>query len=304
MDLEYIRSFYLAATLKNLKLVADKQYIGQPAVSWRLAVLEEHLGTPLFDRRRDRHIRLTPAGVRFLADAERLLKLWGEIKEGLGSGTQRPVSLRVGAIESVLHSWLIPWIQRLRMTQPWIEFELTIETTPMLLDLVQKGALDLVVAAQPVHADRVHTRALPAMQMVFVGKRTLHKQPRYTLAQLAQYELLTFQRGSQPHVALLDTLRAEGIKDARVHAISSVSAMVRLVADGFGVATLPLGAIDHFAKTEGLRRLPCQTELPSLPIHASWRPDPTSNVIDTIAASVGPPDGDSQPKPRTHRKHR
>jgi DNA-binding transcriptional LysR family regulator len=173
----------------------------------------------------------------------------------------------------------------------------------MLLDLVQKGALDLIVAAaQPPHADRVHTRALSSMPMVFVGKRSLHKRPKYTLEQLAQYELLTFQRGSQPHEALLGALRTAGIKSARVHAVSSVSAMVRLVAGGFGVAALPLAAIERFVKTEGLRRLPCDTELLSLPIHVSWRPDPTSNVIDAIAATVGPPAEDSRRKLSGHRR--
>jgi DNA-binding transcriptional LysR family regulator len=285
MNLSFVEAFYWVATLKSVSRAAEKLFLTQSAMSARIAVLEEELNTPLLDRR-DKHFRLTPAGARFLADAERLLQLWREIKTGLGSGPQRAVSLRIGAIESVLHSWLIPWLERLRGEHPGLKLELTVETTPVLLELVRRGALDLALAALPVHADGVHTRALPSMPMVFVGKRALHKRRKYTLEQLAQDELLTFQRGSQPHVALLDMLRGAGLESARVHAISSISAMVRLVAGGFGVATLPHAAIERLAATEGLRPLPCDTELVPLPIHASWRTDPTSDVIDAIVESA------------------
>ena len=285
MNLSFIEAFYWAATLKGVGRAAKKLHRTQTAITARILKLEQELNTTLLDRR-DKHFRLTATGVRFLAEAERLLDHWREIKSGLGSGAQRTVSLRVGAIESVLHSWLIPWIEQLREAQPELALELTVETTPLLLDSVRRGALDLVLAAQPLHADGVSTRALPSMPMAFVGKQALHTRRRYTLAQLAQHELLTFQRGSQPHVALLDVLREAGLEDARVHTISSVSAMVRLVAGGFGVATLPQAALGHLAATEGLRPLACDTKLVPLPIHASWRADPMSNEIDAIVESA------------------
>jgi DNA-binding transcriptional LysR family regulator len=170
MNLGFVEAFYWVATLKSVSRAAEKLFITQSAMSARIAVLEEELEVPLLDRR-DKHFRLTPAGTRFLADAERLLSVWREIKTGLGSGTQRAVSLRMGAIESVLHSWLIPWIHRLWVEQPGLELELMVETTPVLLESMRRGALDLVLSAMPVHADGVHTRALPSMPMVFVGNR-------------------------------------------------------------------------------------------------------------------------------------
>ena len=56
------------------------------------------------------------------------------------------------------------------------------------------------------------------------------------LARLAaERELLTFQRGSQPHVALLDLFRQAKLEPKRVHAVSSISAMTQLAEGGFGV---------------------------------------------------------------------
>jgi hypothetical protein len=40
--------------------------------------------------------------------------------------------MRIGAIESVLHSWLIPWLEGCAPATR-VELELTVETTPILL---------------------------------------------------------------------------------------------------------------------------------------------------------------------------
>ena len=64
-------------------------------------------------------------------------------------------------------------------------------------------------------------------------------------------ELITFQRGSQPHLALLDWLNRAGVQPLRVHSLSSISAMAQLVEDGLGIATLPRAVVERLA---GVRR--------------------------------------------------
>jgi len=103
--------------------------------------------------------------------------------------------------------------------------------------------------------------------------------------------LLTFQRGSQPHVDLLDLFRRKGVELPRVHTISSISAMVQLVEGGFGVATLPLAAAQRLAQRQPIRALRCDESLAPLSLHASFREDPTSTVtqavVDAALAFVG-----------------
>ena len=256
-------------------------------MSWRLAALEAELGTLLLDRRDKQQFRLTSAGTRFQRHAERLLNLQRDIKAEFGSGAQGAVSLRIGVIESVLHSWLIDWVHALRREHPALELELTVETTPVLLDHMRRGAADLVLAALPAGGDGVRTRALSPMPMVFVGQAARHGRKRWPLAGLcANDELLTFQRGSQPHVALLDLCRRHGVDAPRVHTISSISAMVQLVESGFGVATLPHAAVARLADRLALRALNCEAVLTPLPIHLSWRDDPATPAAGQVLDSV------------------
>ncbi|XVJ70029.1 MAG: LysR family transcriptional regulator [Rhizobacter sp.] len=287
MNLRFVEAFYWVVSLKSVSRAAEKLFITQSAMSSRVAALEEELGVLLLDRR-DKQFRLTAAGMRFFNHAQKLLVLQRDIKAEMSAagGSESPtVSLRIGVIESVLHSWLIDWITHMRKSSPGFELELTVETTPVLIDHVRRGALDLVFAAMPTVGEGLRSRALPSMEMAFVGHAELHRKRSYGLADLADLELLTFQRGSQPHAALMDLFRTAGLELRRVHNISSISAMVQLVEGGLGVATLPTEAVEKLAGHLHLRTLKCESVLPSLPVHASYREDPTSAVaLDVLEA--------------------
>ncbi len=286
MNLRFVEAFYWAVTLKSVTRAAEKLYVTQSALSSRIAALEAELGVLLLDRR-DKQFRLTIAGTRFHRHAERLLNLQRDIKAEFGSDGGRTTSLRIGVIESVLHSWLVDWLQALRRELPALELELTVETTPVLMDHMRRGAADLVLAAMPADGDGVRSRALAPMPMVFVGQAPRHARRRWTLPELCLGdELLTFQRGSQPHVALLDLCRRQGVEAPRVHAISSISAMVQLVESGFGVATLPQAAVSRLAVRTTLLALRCDAALTPLPIHLSWRDDPGSPAVGRVLESA------------------
>ena len=298
MNLRFVEAFYWAVMLKSVTRAAEKLFVTQSALSSRIATLEEELGVLLLDRR-DKQFRLTTAGTRFHRHAERLLNLQREIRSELGGGSgARESVLRVGVIESVLHSWLIDWVQALRREQPALQLELTVETTPVLMDQMRRGAADLVLTALPVEGVGIDTRALAPMPMVFVGRKEEGKEAgkevgkdgrrrgrrAVTLAQLAaESELLTFQRGSQPQVALLDLCRRQGVAAPRVHSISSISAMVELVEQGFGIATLPQAAVARLAERRPLAAVHCEATLQPLPIHLSWRDDPAAPLVALAA---------------------
>jgi len=285
MNLRFVEAFYWVASLKSVTRAAEKLFLTQSAMSSRIAALEEELGVLLLDRR-DKQFRLTVAGLRFYTYAQRLLEMQREIKSEMGAGTPQAMTLRLGAIESVLHSWLIPMVEKLQDEHEGLELEMTVETTPLLLDQIRRGSLDLIFAALPASMEGLRSRALPPMEMVFVGNAGKMRKRAYRLAELAGQDILTFQRGSQPHVALLDLLRQKKVEPKRVHAISSISAMTQLVEGGFGVATLPLAAAQRLVEHRDLRLLRCDAQLQPLPVFATFRADPTSHAVDTVVQEV------------------
>jgi DNA-binding transcriptional LysR family regulator len=289
MNLRFVEAFYWVVTLRSVTRAAERLHLTQSAVSSRVAALEQELGTLLLDRR-DRRFRVTAAGQRFFAYSEKLLALQREVKAELCAAAAQPMRLRVGAIESVLHSWLLDWVRGLREQRPMLALELTVETSPVLLDQLARGTLDIALAALPAGGG-LPTRPLPSMEMVFVGHARRHGRRRWTLAELADLDLLTFQRGSQPQVALVDLMQRAGLEPRRLHTVSSISAMAQLVESGLGVATLPRAVVDRLAERLPLRVLACDTALPPLPIHVSWRDEPASSAQRVLIDSLpGPAD--------------
>lgn len=284
MNLRFVEAFYWVVTLKSVTRAAEKLHLTQSAMSSRIATLEQELGTLLLDRS-DRRVRVTVPGLRFYAHAEKLLALQRDIKAEMGGAAQSE-TLRVGAIESVVHSWLIDWLRVVRERHPALALEMTVETTPVLVEQLQRGTLDLVLTVTPASGNEVRSQALPLLDMVFAGHAELHRKRSYGIGDLAALELLTFQRGSQPHLALLDLLRRAGVEPRRLHSISSISAMTQLVEDGLGVATLPLAVVQRLSRRMPLTVLRSDAQLPPLPIHVSWRHDPTSVPQRTLLDSV------------------
>lgn len=285
MNLRFVEAFSWAVSLKSVTRAAEKLHLTQSALSNRISSLEEELGVVLLDRR-DKQFRLTVAGQRFHTLALQMLELQRQVKEEMGSARGRAMVLRIGAIESVVHSWLTEWLQKMRETHPDFELELTVETSPVLVDQVRRGAQDLVFTAVPAAESSVRTRLLPSMPMVFVGHLQLHTKRRYTLAAIGEHDLLTFQRSSQPHQDLLQMFQDAALPKPRVHAISSISAMVQLVEGGFGIATLPQAAVERLSSRLPLRVLRCEAPLAPLPIHASFREDPSSQLTEAVLDSA------------------
>jgi DNA-binding transcriptional LysR family regulator len=249
------------ASLKSVTRAAEKLFLTQSAMSSRIASLETELGVLLLDRR-DKQFRLTVAGARFFTYAQRLLELQREVKAEMGSGAPLAVSMRIGAIESVLHSWLIPWIEKLRADHPALELGADGG------DHAHFGGAGGAGHARPGVCRvacggrwRAHALLCPPMEMVFMGNAQLHRKRRYALADLGQGEVLTFQRGSQPHVTLLDRFPA-----GRRGAAGGCTPFPRFrpwrswCKGGFGVATLPSTGGQTFAGCRlTLRQLPCDS---------------------------------------------
>ncbi|MCS4510310.1 LysR family transcriptional regulator [Xylophilus ampelinus] len=285
MNLRFVEAFHWAVTLKSVTGAAEKLHLTQSAISSRISALEHELNVLLLDRS-NKHFRLTAAGQRFHLHAKNLLEMHMHIRADMGQDPTHKAVLRVGAIESVVHSWLTDWVEHMRLTHPDFALELTVETSPVLIERLQRGKQDMVFAALPAIGHGMRSKAVAAMPICFVGHKDLHLRQNYRLQDLLALDLMTFQRGSQPYLTLTELFRKAGGPLPRVHAISSISAMVQLVEAGFGVAMLPQQVVESLAGRFPIRSLPCDVLVEPLQIHASYCEDPSSSLPEAALKSA------------------
>lgn len=82
MDIELLRTFLEVKSTRHFGKAATNLFITQAAVSSRIKLLEQMLGTPLFVRYRN-NLQLTETGDRLVAHAEDILLAWEHAKQDL-----------------------------------------------------------------------------------------------------------------------------------------------------------------------------------------------------------------------------
>ncbi|WP_134868817.1 LysR family transcriptional regulator, partial [Bordetella pertussis] len=167
MNIRFLETFIWVAQLRSFKAAAGKLHLTQAAISGRIAALENDLGELLFERG-SRDTRLTPAGRTLLDYAQRMLDTDHAMRQALrGSGTLRG-RVRLGVVESIVHTWFTPFIRRLSQTHPELEIELTAESTRRLQDLLKHGSIDVALQTDPIVGDDVRNRDMGMLKMGWI----------------------------------------------------------------------------------------------------------------------------------------
>lgn len=146
LDLALLRSFVALIDCGSIQLAADRVGRSQSAVSMQIKRLEEDVGRPLFQRE-GRNLRPNPAAQNLLLYARRLLRLSDEAVASLRQ-TEAAGVVRLGLPEDYAAYLLTPTLARFGQDYPLAEIELTFESSPGLLRLLESGKLDLALVTR------------------------------------------------------------------------------------------------------------------------------------------------------------
>lgn len=286
MNMRFLETFVWLAKLRNFRLTAEKLHSTQAAVSSRIATLEQELGVRLFERG-DREVTLTPAGGKALVYADRLVRTLHEMLDSVKDRALTRGVVRIGVIESIIHSWFPELMARIHRSYPQLEVELAGDTTIRLIEQFGKGHLDLILQTDPVLGADVQNIALCDFPMRWVGATGLNLHGELlTLADVANFPILSFSRNSGPHRFLERLFDDTAGKTVRVNCMTSASAMVRLVVDGFGLAMIPPAIIQRELAQGDVQLLRIDTEMPDMALICSYRAGPETPLFEQIAAAA------------------
>lgn len=285
MNTRFLEAFVWVARLGCFRGAAERLHLTQAAISGRIASLERDFGKPLFERNA-RETRLTPAGRILLTYAERMLDIGREMRLALQADSPLTGVLRIGVIETIVHTWLIDFLDHLQTGHQGLEIELTAESTQQLHERLRRGQLDVTLQTDPVLGDGISNLSLGQMPMCVIGRPGdgWRANAVYSFTQLSDRPILTMTRGSQPHLGLLDVCRREGASPRAIHCIGSLAAILRLVRAGVGIAVIPAAAIRDELHSGDLIAMPTTSPLPPLRLTVSYRQDPRTDANAIVAS--------------------
>lgn len=299
MNLKFLETFVWVARLQSFSLTAEKMFSTQAAISSRIAALEDELGLRLFVRD-SRGVSLTPEGLKVLDYAEQMLEVQRALKHSLDNTSPQQGLVRIGVMDTVIHTWLSPLMSTLMQTFPAVEIEITADAARNLCEQLQKGYLDIVFQTDLIRHESVRNLELAHYPMHWIAaSNSIYARPYASLTEMAGERIITFVKHSRPHQDVLNLLHAHGISAPRVSCVNSVSAMTRLIRDGFGIGALPAALVAKPLASGELIQLDPGSRLPQLDVVASWRAGVGLELIENIvemsrqvvcqyAADVGP----------------
>ncbi len=274
LELRHLRTLAAVRDSRTLAEAAGRVHLSQSALSHQLRELEERLGCRLLNRDR-RPLRLTAAGERLAALADRILPLVAEAERDLSRLVEGGEAGRLH-IALECHScfaWLLPTLETYRAHWPEVELDLTASFAFEPLPALLRGDLDLVVTSDPQALAGVSYEPLFRYQMVLVAA------PGHRLAQrrwvrpedLREETLITYP----VEEARLDVYRRflapAGVRPAQRRTSELTVMLVQLAASGRGVTALPDWAVAEHARRGQVVTLPLGREGLWSTLHAAVR---------------------------------
>lgn len=271
MNLKFLETFVWVARLKSFRLTADKLFTTQASISSRIAVLEGELGVKLF-LRDSRGVSLTPEGLKVLDYAEQMLDTMAALKQSIETRSSKVGRVRIGVMDTVIHTWLSPLVAQMTDLYPRVEIELVADTALNLRDQLQKGFLDLVLQTDLIRHESVRSLELASHPLGWiVASNSIYNRDYADLAELAQERIITYSKNSRPHQDIVALMQANGVMAPRLNCVNSVSAITRLLRDGFGIGALPPVLVAEELARGELILLDIEQRPANLPVVVSWR---------------------------------
>jgi DNA-binding transcriptional LysR family regulator len=237
--------FYVVATQKSLTSAAEKLFLTQPAITYRLKVLEEYTRVKLFDIRKHQLV-LTPAGEEVYRYARDIYQQLVSAEKYLKS--VRESNLTVG-IASIYNATVSPVLNALFEEQQ-ANVRLTVESGNAF-DMVQDVAdsrLDLAIVPRYDYSrEKLKIRDIsePIRLVCFAGKDQIIRGEPLGWEDLNNYPLVGGPQTSVVRRLLEETFKSRGIEMRPLAAeVDNVEWCITLVEHGKGLSFAFLADIE------------------------------------------------------------
>lgn len=265
-------TFVSLARHRHFGRAAQELHTTQPAVSIRLAAMEQEFGCKLMHRT-GRDFALTPAGERVLETFRGILASYDGLKHELaGEPLVGGKVVRIGAIDSVSSTWLTPFVESLHETFPTLKIEITVEGTKNLIEGLNRGDQDVIFAVDPAIGDNFRSFSSCVLQMTWAGSpRIIDPDRVYSVDDLAQLPIITFPKDTPPYRMIAPYFQDEQVLAGKLTSSNSLYSIINLLIDGFGVGAIPTVTIRRELKMGLLHPIRVAKRFPAMPIIATYQ---------------------------------
>ena len=235
----HLQAFVSAAESGSMVKAASQLHMGQPAFSQAITNLEAIAGVKLMTRS-TRSLQLTPAGLVFFRDAQRVLEMnkrllyntrqWANGQQG---------SVCVLSIPSVAHLLLPMVVKSYGDLRPEVEIQVHDHPDPQLRLLMDSGEGDFAIFSNAQKGENLKNLPILKDRLRWVGciSTPLAQQQNIYLKDLQRQQFIVMRRGAIRDMVnpLLDKIKSP----VPLIEVDQQSTLVGMIAAGLGMTFLP-----------------------------------------------------------------
>ncbi|MDN5914547.1 MAG: LysR family transcriptional regulator [Pseudonocardia sp.] len=289
MEFRYLVSFLAIAEELHFGRAAARLHLAQPSLSQQLQRLEREVGVELVSRT-SHEVRLTPAGVAFRAEAERIVGHAARAVEAAKAAAQgRSGTVNIGFNFPAGLTVLPPTLARLTADHPKVLAQLWERRSGPQVEALMQDELDIGFVYGRSLPAQLESRELMTLSVVAVvaPQHPWARRESISMLELGERPCVLFRREQSP--AMYDA-----ITHAAARAGSSLNVAEEVddpLATAVVVSARPLLGFCSAARaaragTQGLVSVPLTGPVPRLTLHAIWRSGDTTPVVDAFLSSL------------------
>jgi LysR family transcriptional regulator, nitrogen assimilation regulatory protein len=258
MDFRQIKTFITVAQTGNITRAAQLLHLVQPAVSRQIKLLEQDLGTALFERQRH-GMQLTDAGKRLLAYAQRSLLELERARAELTSEDREVGGLvTLGLLPSTTDTLAASLVKTVRARFPKIRLRIAMGYAGTLQQWLESGEIDAALLYGAEQFPNIKTTALIEEPLWVIGPGSARLSPKrpMPLRTLAKHEVVL---PSKPHAIRLLVDHACAVSKLHLNITAETNALSvqrALVLGDLGLTLLPPIAVAEDLRSKKLSGTP------------------------------------------------
>lgn len=164
MDIDLLKTFVEVYHTRHFARAADNLFITPSAVSARIRLLEQQLGTSLFVRERN-NIQLTSAGERFLDHARNMLKSWEQACYEVAIDIDPRPGLTVLTVPGLWDGIRLDWLRDLHEQQPDMALRIETLSSNQIATRLQQNSADLGFMLEPTVGPELQLQRLGQLDL-------------------------------------------------------------------------------------------------------------------------------------------
>lgn len=271
-----LRALVELADTGSVRGAAERLVVTESSISSAVRALSNDIGITLVDRH-GRGVRLTPAGLRYVEYARRILGLHDEaILAARGEADPENGSIRLAAVTSAGELLIPAALASFRQQHPGVVLNLEVASRNAVWPMLSRHEVDLVVAGRPPEdlRNKVRVRAVSPNTLIVVGNPDVADG-----FESASATWLLREPGSGTRHTMTSLLDDLEVTPPQL-VMGSHGAVVSGAVAGLGVTLVSRQAVAREMESGALVELP----VPGTPINRPWHV--VSQMTPTMATEL------------------